>query len=695
MRKVAIIGAGFIASAHVNALIKRRDVKLTVVVDPSVTAAAALAASAGGSETCSSVEELIKTQKPDAAHVLTPPNLHGRIATQLLEAGVDVLVEKPMAATGDECRAMLDAAAHSGAALRVNHNFIHHPAYARALQKISSGRCGPARRVQMRYAAPLRQMTARQFGRWMFNSPANLLLEQAVHPLSQIDNLMGGIEAVSATPGPERGVADGIKLVTDWMFDLECGDGLAQLQIVLGASYPSWTMSVLCDDGVVDADMFENRVTVRRPHASIAPLDMARRNLGAGLASIGEATRGVIEFAGELSRLGPPSDGFSRSMAGAVNAFHDELASGVRVQDETGLRLVRICEKAATEVSIAAPRITKTPGVDERYDVAVFGGTGFIGQHLTAQLVERGDKVAVMARNIANLPALFDHENVGVFKGAISDENAVRSVCSRAKKIVNLAHGGGGETREAIVRNMVSGAEAVARASSENERLIYVSSSAALYLGDEHEILTMESTADPQADERADYAYAKIRSEAAMRGFAELPLVIMRPAIVVGEGGAPFHSALGAYENETHCQGWNAGRNALPFILVGDVASAILSALDAPLEKVTGKAFNLAGDVRWNARRYTEELANATGRPLTFHGSSAALLYADEWLKWSVKKIAGRKSVATPSMRDIKSRGMVAKIDTSAEKELLDWVPCADETDFRARAIFPHAVDRS
>lgn len=692
MQQTAIIGAGFIASAHIKAIAQRRDVRVTAVVDPSAGRAEALARGVGGAATFESVDALLAAQKPDSAHVLTPPPMHASAAFPLLQAGVDTLVEKPLGAAPEECCQLLEAARQSGAALWTNHNFTHHPDYLRAKALIESGRCGPLRRVQMRYAAPLRQMAARQFGHWMFNSPLNLLLEQVVHPLSQIDDLLGPIETITATPGPIRKPAEGIEIASDWTIDLVCRDGLAQLQVMLGASFPSWTLTALCDDGVVAVDIFEGRVTHSRSSNDIAHIDFVKRNLSAGVSGIGDGVRGLAGFVGELSRFGPAADGFSRSMARSIGAFYDALERGERCQDETGLRLVNACAQVSSSVCVDAPRVAKTPEANDRYDVAVLGGTGFIGQHLVRALVDRGARVAVMGRNTANLPGLFHHKNIGVFAGSISNREVVANVVGRARQTVNLAHGGGGADRDEIERNMVGGALTVARACAETnaERLIHVGSSAALYLGDGGETITMQTPPDPQADERADYARAKVYADKAMFNVEDVAVCIVRPAIVVGEAGAPFHSALGAYENETHCAGWNDGRNSLPFVLVEDVASAIIAALDAPLDEVTSKAFNLAGDVRWSARQYTQELASATGRPLKFHSSSVWRLYADEWLKWAVKKVAGRRGVARPSLRDLKSRGMVAVIDTAEEKRILRWRPCDDEGQFRARAIMPH-----
>ena len=113
------------------------------------------------------------------------------MALPLLQAGKPVLMEKPLAATGADCAVLLDAAAQSGAPVGVNQNFLHHPAFVRLRDLVAARSLGKPNFVGCIYNVPLRQLAARQFGHWMFAAPVNLLLEQAVHPLSQIAALAG------------------------------------------------------------------------------------------------------------------------------------------------------------------------------------------------------------------------------------------------------------------------------------------------------------------------------------------------------------------------------------------------------------------------------------------------------------------------------------------------------------------------
>jgi nucleoside-diphosphate-sugar epimerase len=168
-----------------------------------------------------------------------------------------------------------------------------------------------------------------------------------------------------------------------------------------------------------------------------------------------------------------------------------------------------------------------------------------------------------------------------------------------------------------------------------------------------------------------------------------LPVVILRPGLVVGEGSAPLHAGLGFFNNEQHVIGWSDGRNPLPFVLVGDVAEAIVLACQAD-KKVEGRCYNLVGDVRPSARDYVAALAKATGRPIRFHPQSATGLWIEDLGKWVIKRAGGRKA-PLPSRRDLVSRGLGARFDCGEAKRDLGWNPVSDPDEFTRQAIAVHA----
>jgi len=96
------------------------------------------AETAASTQSCpvlTSLEEL--AGKADAAVVATPTNTHAEIGRQLMELGVDVLIEKPVAATTDEARMLIDTAVRTGRILQVGHLERFNPAVV-ALEAVIS-----------------------------------------------------------------------------------------------------------------------------------------------------------------------------------------------------------------------------------------------------------------------------------------------------------------------------------------------------------------------------------------------------------------------------------------------------------------------------------------------------------------------------------------------------------------------------
>ncbi len=119
--RFAIAGAGYIANIHALALRNQKDAELVAVVEKFPGKAAAFEKKFGLTRQHTTVEEMLKAGGVDALVIGTPNALHAPQAISALQAGVSVLVEKPMAMNAREAQQMIVAGARSGAALMVAH----------------------------------------------------------------------------------------------------------------------------------------------------------------------------------------------------------------------------------------------------------------------------------------------------------------------------------------------------------------------------------------------------------------------------------------------------------------------------------------------------------------------------------------------------------------------------------------------
>ena len=104
---IAIIGCGAIAERqHLPLLAQRSDCRITALVDRNEQRTRALAASFGVAQAFTDVESLKQVQV-DAAVVALPSALHGPVGTKLLDRGIHVLMEKPLAISASDCDMLL------------------------------------------------------------------------------------------------------------------------------------------------------------------------------------------------------------------------------------------------------------------------------------------------------------------------------------------------------------------------------------------------------------------------------------------------------------------------------------------------------------------------------------------------------------------------------------------------------------
>jgi len=104
MRKLrtAVIGAGFIGPAHVEAVRRLGFAEVVVLAEVLPEVAKAKAEQLGLTRYTSNIDEVLTDPDIDIVHVCTPNHLHYPVAKKALEAGKHVLCEKPLAMTSAE-----------------------------------------------------------------------------------------------------------------------------------------------------------------------------------------------------------------------------------------------------------------------------------------------------------------------------------------------------------------------------------------------------------------------------------------------------------------------------------------------------------------------------------------------------------------------------------------------------------------
>ncbi|HEX2061024.1 MAG TPA: Gfo/Idh/MocA family oxidoreductase, partial [Thermoanaerobaculia bacterium] len=144
MIRAGIVGTGYLGRLHARVLTETPDIEVAGFVEPSD----AVAAEIESSLTIKRFDSIAALAKAvDCAVVATPTSAHYDVARELLEAGVDVMVEKPITATPDEAKRLIELAAKNRRVLQVGHVERYNPAIAAIADLVRNSRYFEAERL--------------------------------------------------------------------------------------------------------------------------------------------------------------------------------------------------------------------------------------------------------------------------------------------------------------------------------------------------------------------------------------------------------------------------------------------------------------------------------------------------------------------------------------------------------------------
>jgi predicted dehydrogenase len=132
--KIAVIGVGYLGRQHVRIYSETQSVQVLGVVDKNMATAQSVAREFN-TQAYTDFSHLLG--KVSAVSVAVPTTDHAAVCCELLNRGIDVLVEKPMASSIHEAESMIGAALKHGRVLQVGHLERFNPAIAAARQIVN------------------------------------------------------------------------------------------------------------------------------------------------------------------------------------------------------------------------------------------------------------------------------------------------------------------------------------------------------------------------------------------------------------------------------------------------------------------------------------------------------------------------------------------------------------------------------
>lgn len=315
--RVGLVGCGRIARVHLGYLRGLSQVELVGVCDASQPALQAFVA---GSDlrAFSSIDALVEEAAPDVVHVLTPPASHARLALQLLQAGVNVLVEKPLAMTTAEADMVLAAADRQGRWVSVDHNRFFDPVVQRAAQLLASGRLGRLVGVDVFQGADAGDAEKMSSGSddWRVNLPGGILHNLASHPLYLMRRFAGPASSLRIVSRQlSAGLLEEVRLLAEGEV---C---LATVTMSMRTQPFTNRISLFGTEGTIEVNLNNMTLIERRPRKLPKLVGKVWPNVDEALQLLASTVRNGVAFATGKQRYYP-------GIGGHLARLYESVAAG-------------------------------------------------------------------------------------------------------------------------------------------------------------------------------------------------------------------------------------------------------------------------------------------------------------------------------------------------------------------------------
>jgi predicted dehydrogenase len=262
---VGLIGTGVAARLlHWPALHQMPDrYRLIAVANRTLAKAEAFAAMAGlePDAVYSDYRALLARNDQDVVLLALPPKFNYEVARAAAEAGLDIICEKPIAATLEDGQAMAALPGEFGVRLLIAENFRYDAAVHKARTLLDGGRIGPPFMISYRFVQPVPPDDEIANRPWRQNPvhAGGIFSDHGVHMIDVVRYLMGEVAAVQVFG---RDLRRHLVRLDTAVYNLEFESGaVGSIQWSFAvASAPDWSIQLWTDDGTLEVTPDEVRL---------------------------------------------------------------------------------------------------------------------------------------------------------------------------------------------------------------------------------------------------------------------------------------------------------------------------------------------------------------------------------------------------------------------------------------------------
>lgn len=510
-----IIGCGAVTEQfHLPALQKTAGIEVTALVDKNTIRARQLADQYNIEHVLDDYADL--KNQADAAIIALPHFLHAPATLDIIQKGMHVLVEKPMALSSDECTRMIAAARNQGVTLAVglmrrfqnSHQVVH--------DILSKKMLGGVESFDLREGSVFSWPIASDFFFKRQFAGGGVLIDTGAHTLDTLIWWLGEPETIHYYDDNYGGVE------ADCHINLTMENGAEGVVELSRTRNLRNTARIRCSEGILEVEMIGSHITIKPDSLdSMLWCDACSNQIPAS----SDRQYLITLFMAQL-------DDWLR----AIQEEREPLVSGETARRSIGLIEECYAHRKSLKIPWNGPisLAQKETAALKGKKVLVTGGTGFIGGRLIECLVRDCEAdVRVLVRNFTRIPriARFPLETI---HGDVTDLETVIKAVDGCEIVFHCAYGNRGTPAQQKSVN-VEGTENVLKAALAGnvKRVVHIST-----------LSVYGQTADDELDESAPRKYSqevygdsKLDAERIVFSYFRefgLPVTVIQPTVVYG-----------------------------------------------------------------------------------------------------------------------------------------------------------------
>jgi len=191
---VGIVGCGYVANGHLEAWRKAKQASVVAVSDVNESLVKNTARIWKVPFSHKSLSEMIEQGKVNLVDICTPPQTHASLAIQAMEAGLSVLIEKPMTMTTKDADEIVKCQRATGARAGVIHNWLFDDPILEADSLVKQGRVGKVFNMEVEALNTKYDSMAANERHWCHQLPGGRFSEMLAHPIYLMRHFLGEVE---------------------------------------------------------------------------------------------------------------------------------------------------------------------------------------------------------------------------------------------------------------------------------------------------------------------------------------------------------------------------------------------------------------------------------------------------------------------------------------------------------------------